>query len=413
MENFLLKMKDLKLSDFVAGIKFLIAIIPSMIYKIYLKKKGRKFWLICEDATEAQDNGWCFFQFMNQEHPEVETLYAIKNTAPMYKKVCSVGKTVNYGSVLHWIYYLCAEVNISSQKGGKPNAAICYVLEIFGIIKNRRVFLQHGITMNDCNYLYFKNTKMWMFITAAMPEHRFVMERFGYPGSAVICAGFSRFDYLENNQRDKIILLMPSWRYWLKLPSKVNKELNKEYYDFESSEYFKVFQSLLKDKRLLELLDEYGFQLYFYPHRNIQRYLSSFCVGSNRVRIASCNEYDIQELFSISSIMITDYSSVSFDFAYLDKPILYYQFDVERFRKYQYGEGYFDYEKHGFGPVCYDNQTLLKSLEKIVLNEIDEMYSIRRKKFFAYHDKNNSKRIYEAINKKMEGENKRDKHIAR
>lgn len=404
MKTFLQKMKDLRLSDFIAGIKLLTAILPCIIYKIYLRIIGRKFWLICENAVEAQDNGWCFFQFMNKKHPEIETIYAIKKTAPMYSEVCETGKVVNYGSILHWIYYLCAEVNISSQKGGKPNAAICYVLEIYGFLKNRRVFLQHGITMNDCNYLYYDNTKMWMFITAAISEHKFVMEKFGYPSNSVVCTGFSRFDYLEDNKKDKIILLMPSWRYWLKLPSKVNKELNSEYYNFEDSEYFNIYQSLITDDKFLSLLQKYGFKLIFYPHRNIQEHIQSFSVNSDRVQIAPCEEFNIRELFSTSSIMITDYSSVSFDFAYLDKPVVYYQFDVERFRKYQYEEGYFDYENDGFGPVCYDSLSLFDCIEMLMSNKVDEKYALRRKDFFMYRDKNNSERIYEAIRKKMKEE---------
>ncbi len=50
-----------------------------------------------------------------------------------YENVKKTGKTVKYGSFAHWILYLTAKVNISSQKGGKPNYAVCYLLEVYGI----------------------------------------------------------------------------------------------------------------------------------------------------------------------------------------------------------------------------------------------------------------------------------------
>ena len=49
--------------------------------------------------------------------------------------------------------------------------------------------------------------------------------------------------------------------------------------------------------------------------------------------------------------MLTDYSSVAFDFAYLRKPIVYAHFDKEAFfsGEHSYTAGYFDYERDGFG----------------------------------------------------------------
>ena len=60
-----------------------------------------------------------------------------------------------------------------------------------------------------------------------------------------------------------------------------------------------------------------------------------------------------------SSMLITDYSSVFFDVAYMHKPIIYYQFDRDAFRQGHYQEGYFSYDD-GFGPVAFDTESLLK-----------------------------------------------------
>jgi len=70
-----------------------------------------------------------------------------------------------------------------------------------------------------------------------------------------------------------------------------------------------------------------------------------------------------------SSLLITDYSNLFFDFAYLKKPIIYTQFDYEEYRKTQYKKGYFDYTIHGFGPVCYNLEcTITKIISKLAGN---------------------------------------------
>jgi CDP-glycerol glycerophosphotransferase (TagB/SpsB family) len=109
---------------------------------------------------------------------------------------------------------------------------------------------------------------------------------------------------------------------------------------------------------------------------------------------------DYQTLFKESSLMVTDYSSVAMDFAYLYKPIIYTQFDKnEFFKQHAYVKGYFDYERDGFGPVVYDYKStideIIKNLESNCILETE--YKTRIDHFYQYHDKNNCKRVYEEI----------------
>ena len=110
-------------------------------------------------------------------------------------------------------------------------------------------------------------------------------------------------------------------------------------------------------------------------------------------------EYDVQQLLRECDLLITDYSSINIDFAYMKKPLLYYQFDYEMFRNGQYGEGYFNYERDGFGKVCLNQQDLLGSLKEIIREgfRMPSQYCSRADGFFTFHDKNNCKRNYEAI----------------
>ena len=318
----------LKFSDFIAGIKMIIAIFIAVIMKV-LKKE---VWLICESEKEARDNGYWLFKYICEKHSEINAIYAIKYNSSDYAKVSALGKTCQYGSIIHWAYYLSAKYNISTQKGGKPNAAICYVLEIYGILQNVRIFLQHGITYNDAEWLYYRNTKMRLFVCGAKPEYDYVKEHFGYPEGYVKYLGFSRFDNLINTPQKnmkKRILVMPTWREWLVLNTKMREEVNYSG-NFTDSGYYKAWNEFLHDEQLSKILEENDVELLFYPHRNMQPYLDFFEIKDDNIKIASWKAYDIQDLIINSDLMITDYSSVLFDYAYLKKTILFYQFDYYR-----------------------------------------------------------------------------------
>ena len=106
------------------------------------------------------------------------------------------------------------------------------------------------------------------------------------------------------------------------------------------------------------------------------------------------------ELLTESSILITDYSSVAFDFAYLQKPVIYCPFDHDSFfASHTYKEGYFNYSTDGFGPVCSDVQSLVNATIHLIENNgtIGSDYLQRIKAFYAYFDNNNSKRVHQAI----------------
>ena len=117
------------------------------------------------------------------------------------------------------------------------------------------------------------------------------------------------------------------------------------------------------------------------------------------ITIANDKEFDVQELLMVSKFLITDFSSVFFDFAYMDKPLVYYQFDKNHFRNNHFEEGYFSYENDGFGP-CVENLQDLKSYIFTIGNNKwaqPSKYALRIKKFFPVRDMKNCERIYRAI----------------
>ena len=106
-----------------------------------------------------------------------------------------------------------------------------------------------------------------------------------------------------------------------------------------------------------------------------------------------------------AGMLITDYSSICFDFAYMKKPLLYYQFDYDKFRKGQYQEGYFSYKEDGFGRVCVNSADLVDEFCRgVELDmEMQEEYLNRVNGFFKFFDNNNCHRVYCKIMEKLKG----------
>ena len=394
-ETFSQKLQRVRPGDIGHIFLFLTAIVPALISRIF----RRDLWLLCDNKNEARDNGYRLFKYLCETHPEIDAVYAISNASPDFEKVRSLGKTVNYGSLRHWILYLCARVNISSQKGGKPNAAVCYFLEVKGILRNTRVFLQHGIIKDDMDWLHYENTKMRLFITSTEREYRFLCEKFGYPEGYIVKTGLCRFDDLHDfTVKKRQILLMPTWRSWIADPTSASKEIE-QFTDFTDTEYFRAWKDFLSSRELYDILEKHDLTLVFYPHRDMQKFLGYFDISSDRIVKASWPEYDVQTLLKESAYLITDYSSIAMDFAYMKKRMVYYQFDYDTFRKGQYAEGYFSYEKDGFGRVCYTLEDTLSEIRSAAEEDFKNpaLYLERHAGFFDLYDDKNCERNYNAV----------------
>lgn len=132
----------------------------SLVSAPFYKMNHKDLWIVCEDENEARDNGYWFFKYVRENHPTQECVYAIHKSSFDFDKVRKLGRTVEFGSLKHWIMYLASTKKISSQKAGNPNAAIFYFLEVYGILKDKRIFLQHGVIKDDLTWLHYDVTKM-------------------------------------------------------------------------------------------------------------------------------------------------------------------------------------------------------------------------------------------------------------
>lgn len=362
-------------------------------YIIALFYKRKNIWVIAERGVDARDNGYWLFKYMCQVHPEIEAYYVISSDSPDRKRLIECeSRLLPYRSLAHYILLWRAAVLISTHvQGYFPFSGLgLWFRKICPFYNSKlHVNIKHGITKDHMSFLDYSNTQLDMIVAGVNQEYSYFISQYKYPKEVVQLTGFCRFDGLYNKQSKQQILLMPTWREWLYKTD-----------DFMQSEYVKKYISLLNNTDLLKLLERKSIDLVFYPHHEVQKHISIFkqkCQGAHII-IADKEAYDVQQLLVDSSLLVTDYSSVYFDFAYMNKPVLFYQFDIEQFRREHYAEGWYDYN-NGLGPVVIKESECVSFIENACDSgfSMPENYRIYANRMFPYRDNHNCERVFNAI----------------
>ncbi|MGA2677671.1 MAG: CDP-glycerol glycerophosphotransferase family protein [Sedimentisphaerales bacterium] len=114
---------------------------------------------------------------------------------------------------------------------------------------------------------------------------------------------------------------------------------------------------------------------------------------------------DIQPLLKATDVLITDYSSVYMDYLLLDRPIVFFPYNYEKYMESQEGL-LFDYGSMSPGPICYSQDQLHEAITSYVLGHTDEYVNKRaevKKLAFKYKDGKSSERIWNFIMKEYLG----------
>lgn len=184
------------------------------------------------------------------------------------------------------------------------------------------VFIPHGI-------IFFKSfiftqgmyipKKYNYFIVSSEKEKEMLMS-FGWRQKKLIVAGLPRWDELKKEKKaEKMIFVFFTWRIsfgkWntnFKLP-------------LTETTYYKKFVSLLKNKKLNKLLVDNNIKLvYGFHHSLLDQCREKFQLNEN-FEMADTN--NISQYIKKTNLLITDYSSIAFDFLYLDIPSIFYRLD--------------------------------------------------------------------------------------
>ena len=224
--------------------------------------------------------------------------------------------------------------------------------------------------------IVFKQTRAWDYLLSDNPFSterfqscfRFEKEKileYGYPANDPMYAPDREEQAAKIKEKlgipkdKKVILYAPTWR-------------DDQFY--EAGQY--GFELDLDVNRLQEEFgDEYVLLLRLHYFIVDQLDLSKY--GDFTVDGSSYD--DITDLYLISDMLITDYSSVFFDYANLKRPVLYYTYDLDKYRDVLRGF-YLDMEKDLPGPLLLTNDEVVDAIKNI--DKIKEQYKDRYEEFY-------------------------------
>ena len=141
-----------------------------------------------------------------------------------------------------------------------------------------------------------------------------VAKKYGWEEENIIKMNLPRWDKYDNtfgvnnNSYSKSIFVMFTWRDFKK-----HKSISKL--------YFKNIFELITNKDLIYILKEKKINIYFTLHHMLKEYINIF---RNIRYINYINENNISHCLSIGNLIISDFSSIIFDFIYKRKPFIIY-----------------------------------------------------------------------------------------
>ncbi len=368
----------------------------------YFYLRQQKIMLVFEKyCYMAQDNGFYFFKYCmehNMEEKMGRKIYYVMDKNSPDKLVLEPYKknVLEFMSIRHVTYLLAAKLFVSTD--AKIHA---YASKKRGSILDRRVrkrklvFLQHGVTAFKkvhSNYGKGRRGECNLFVVTSDLEKDIILNNFRYKENEVAVTGFARWDVLEdksNNERE--ILLMPTWRNWL-------DDMSDE--QFKESNFYQNYMKLLKGQELQEVLEKNDLTLNFYLHPRFKEYFDNFNIDIKRINFIPFGGQPLNELLMKCRMLITDYSSVAWDVYYQDKPVIFYQFDLDEYN--ETNGSYIDMEKELFGERVNETGSIMALIEEYASSDfkLKSQYVVMKDKCFKYMDKDNSKRICEQIKKK-------------
>lgn len=370
----------------------------------WVRRRFAHAWALMDKNDQANDNAEHLYRHLVKAHPETNPWFILSKSSPSWGRLKSEGfKLVEHGS-WKWKQLLLSADHLASSHA---DYYVTHPLNRrrYGNPRYKFTFLQHGVTQDDLSR--WLNTKPFdLMISVTKPEH----EAFVRPGpykfsdKEVVKTGFPRHDELLRKRSaagdPELIVVIPTWRQYLVGDRVDNANERERIPNFHDSEYAKRYSALLNDDRVLNAARSQGARVVFMPHPHMRPYLQDFKRPAD-VEVLDFAVDDIQDVLARAAMIITDYSSIAFEAAFVGVPVVYYQFDRSEFwgGKNPRRRGYFDYERDGFGPVMSDHDRVVSAVQRAAASGfvVDDNYAERATNAFETRDEGSSERVYQAM----------------
>ena len=361
----------------------------------YLKQKIEPTWVVFESffGKSYSDSPKYIYEYLAQHYPgKYQFIWVLddKKTVLPYGGIKVKRFSRKYAYYLAKSKYLVFNVRQPLWLKKRPEQKL--VQTWHGTPLKRLVFDQEEVTAGSPTYKmqFYKKRAEWDYLVAANQFSSDVFRScFMYEGE-MLETGYPRNDLLNHPDKaskagqikaklnipsdKKLILYAPTWRddefidtgkykFQLQLDlAMLQRELGNDYVILLRTHYY-----------IASSLDLTGFDNFVF---NVSTY------------------NDITELYLISDILITDYSSVFFDYATLRRPMLFFTYDLDKYRDMLRGF-YISMEEELPGPLVFTTEEIVEAIKNIDQLEMDykEKYDQFFQKFCSWEDGQASKRV--------------------
>ena len=381
--------------------KNMLFIIYKTLFKltgIFLPKKNT--YIVFESFLGKQfsDNPRAIYEHIKKNHPEYKLYWSVdKNYITNFDATeINIIKRLS----LKWMYIMNRStywVSNSRLPGWIPKPRNTIYLQTWHGTPLKKLGLDieqvHMFSSDTKRYKceFVNEAQKWDFLISPNQYSTKIFKQAFNFKNEIIETGYPRNDYLVlNNQEEyinslkkkmnipigkRVILYAPTWRdnqfksdgkYTFNLPFNMEK----------------IYQELAKDHILIVRL-----------HYLVSNTLELPVYAENFVYDFSDYE-DIRDLYLISDLLVTDYSSVFFDYSILKRPILFYAYDLEDYRDKLRGF-YFDFENNAPGPILKNTDELIYEIKSLD-NSLNNNYNFLNK-FHELEDGQATKRVFNIV----------------
>ncbi|KUL22904.1 bifunctional glycosyltransferase/CDP-glycerol:glycerophosphate glycerophosphotransferase [Actinoplanes awajinensis] len=347
------------------------------------------YWIFMDRREKASDNGEALYRYVRDNRIHDKIAFIIRRDSPDYARLVADGfNVVAYNSLEHWRLHYNSEYFFASHVDDviiKPWASFGAT---DGKPRYKLVFLQHGIIRSDLSGWLGAKTYQ-LFCASAKREYDGLINnvRYNVGPDQVKLTGLARHDLLEAKDGD-YVLVSPTWRSFLSDATEA---------EFRDSEFFRSWHRLIHDSRVSEAMTGAGVRLKLVLHSSISQFAHCFDEDEHVEVVRYSDVTSFAELLSSARTLVTDYSTISFDVLYLRRPVIYYTFP--ELQKHSTNAGA-DLSLYGeLGTRVEEHEAAVAAL---VAAAGDGFRSAEDKvraadDFFAYGDRQNRKRIIDAV----------------
>ena len=374
-----------------------------------MRRRYARAWVLMDRIHDAGDSGEILFKHLRSEHPGINAWFVLQKDTPDYRRLVAEGhadRLVAYGSTA-WRLLMANCEHLLSSHADAPVIAPPDIVR-FTEPRWRFTFLQHGVIKDDLS-LWLNAKPIDLFVTSTVAEHASIAgdgSPYPFTTKETILSGLPRFDRLAQvgsrfpTERRDLVLVTPTWRNWLVENLERGSQARFLRQTVLQSDFVHAWSDLVRDEDLRTLCTENGLRLGLLAHPNLESLVPLLDLPDHVVPLGYTGA-DVQEYFARARVLVTDYSSIAFNAAYLERPVVYFQFDEQRVLAGGHvgRRGYFDYRRDGFGPVCTDQRSTVAAVVEAVGEGGPPLpeYAARIEATFPHRDGGCSERVVQAV----------------